>query len=492
AREVRSPSALEIEFVEVDEADWGIIPSADRTEYGYSVASAGNVDGYPGDDILVGARKDESIDGKGAAYLYLNMGAGLNTVPAWSAGGGEHAVNFGSAVAGAGDVNHDGIADAVIADEDYKTELSIKDAWKLTQAGGAFVYAGVSGMGLSAEPIWSFAGEVQAGKFASSVAGAGDLNGDGVDDIVVGARLYTDKTDNTENSEGAIYVFFGHEGLGPSTEPDWLIDGDQPGALLGYSVSAAGDVNDDGYDDLLVGAPGYVNPDPESGVQEGAALLFLGGEAPPASVAEAAWVAYGGQEDSDFGTVVAGAGDVNGDGHPDIVVSATGYRRPSDDALVGAAFAYCGNGEELGADPCWKVTGSQPGAGFGASASGAGDVDADDFDDVIVGAPTYIHYVSDDYHPEGAAFIYFGSETGLSTWAAWKGRGDKSRTDFGASVSSAGNVGGGGYDGVIIGAPQYFKYEGTPYGAAFAYYGPLEPAELFPAAYLPLIMSNAN
>jgi hypothetical protein len=375
--------------------------------------------------------------------------------------------------------------------------LYIKDAWKLTQAGGAFVYAGLSGVGLSGLPIWSFAGEVQAGKFASSVAGAGDVNGDGVDDIVVGARLYTDKTDNTENSEGAVYVFFGHEGLGPSTEPDWLIDGDQPGALLGYSVSAAGDVNNDGYDDLIVGAPGYVNPDPESGLREGAVFLFLGRETdpeelPPTSVHHAAWTAYGWQEDSGFGTVVAGAGDVNGDGHPDIVVSATGYRRPSDDALVGAAFAYCGNGAELGAEPCWKVTGSQPGAGFGASASGAGDVDADGFDDVIVGAPTYIHYISDDYHPEGAAFIYFGSETGLSTWAAWKARGDKSRTDFGASVSSAGDVSGGGYDGVIIGAPQYFKYEGTPYGAAFAFYGPLEPAELFPAAYLPLVMSNTN
>jgi hypothetical protein len=223
--------------------------------------------------------------------------------------------------------------------------------------------------------------------------------------------------------------------------------------------------------------------------------LFLGRETdpeelPPTSVHDAAWTAYGWQEESEFGTVVAGAGDVNGDGHPDVVVSTPSYDRPSDDVQVGAAFAFCGNGLGLDSEPCWTVYGNQPGGQFGNSAAGAGDVDGDGFDDVIVGAVGYSP--SPDVGYAGAAFLYFGSEAGLSAWAGWKAGGDKNRTEFGASVGSIGQVLDTDWtDGVIVGAPLYFTLS-EPYGAAFAFYGPLEPVELFPAAYLPLIMRNAN
>ena len=365
--------------------------------------------------------------------------------------------------------------DVIIGAPEYKSDVKV---------GRAFVYQGDPGLGLTLDHTWSYTGTVKEGGFGYSVAGAGDVNGDDIDDIVVGAPGYNDEPQGTQDREGAIFVFFGSES-GPSQEPDWIIDSDQASARLGMAVSAAGDVNDDGYDDLIVGAPFYMNPETE--VREGAAFLFLGGVSPPAS---AAWTTYGGYEGARYGAAVSGAGDVNGDGQPDIVVGAPDYARPWDEVEVGAAFAFCGNGSGLGSSPCWKVVGDQPGAIFGTSAAAAGDVNGDGYDDVIVGAPLRKNDLPDGTRPEGAAFLYFGSETGLSLWAGWKARGDRARTDFGWSVGTAGRVTDGGADGVVIGAPQYFK-QTDPYGAAFVFYGPLVPAPVN-RTFLPLIVRNSN
>jgi hypothetical protein len=463
-------------FVSAGDANWWVTAVEEHSRFGESVASAGNVDGRDGDDLLVGAPKDGSVDGGGVAYLYLSTGGGVGTTYAWRGSSGKDGASFGSAVASAGDVNGDGLDDAIIGAVDYKTLLEINGVDKEVKAGGAFVYAGVAGQGLSVDPIWSYAGTVQEGEFAYSVAGAGDVNGDGIDDIVVGARSYTDDEDG-ERFEGAVYVFFGHEFDVPSPEPDWFLDSDQAGAWLGASVGAAGDVNDDGYDDLIVGAPKYMNP--ETGENEGAVLLIFGGSSPTIG-----WIAYGGQDGARFGHSIAGAGDVNGDGYADIVVSAPGYLRPSDDAQVGAAFAFCGNGTTYGADPCWLVYGGQPGGGFGASVGVAGDVNGDNYDEVIVGAPTYL--ADPDSGLEGAVFLYFGSKPGLSTFAGWKAGGNRAKTDFGWSVGSAGDINGNGSDGVLIGAPQQFE-GGTAHGAAFAFYGPIEPADMY-QTFLPLVV----
>jgi hypothetical protein len=493
SRAIRSPSDVGIEFVEASDADWQMIPDVDRTQFGKSVASAGNVDGYPGDDVVVGAWKDTSVGPGGAAYLYLSTGGALGTTADWSATEGEQGAYFGWSVAGAGDVNGDLLDDVIIGAPSHKARLWINDGWSDVPAGRAFVYEGVAGEGLSIEPTWSYSGTVKFGEFGDAVAGAGDLNNDGIDDIVVGARWYSDEPDTDLNKHsGAVYVFYGSD-TGPSEEPDWFLFSTQAGAWFGASVSAAGDVNHDGYDDLLVGAPGTLNP--ESGVTEGAVFLFLGRDTntvpPPTSVADAAWIAYGGQEGGAFGAVVASAGDVNGDGRPDAVVSTPSYDRPSDGVQVGVAFAFCGNGTTFGSAPCWTVYGSQPAAGFGTSAAGAGDVNDDGFDEVIVGAPTYYHTLPNGTHPKGAAFVYFGSRTGLASWAGWKAAGDKSNTDFGASVASAGDANSDTVDDIIIGAPLYFWDEKNPYGAAFAFYGLLEPGELF-RTYLPLILRGAD
>jgi len=432
------------------------------------------VDGYYFDDILVGAPVKGASQGEGTAYLFLNTGGGLNPNSTWEKSGGVQGAYFGYSVAGAGDVNNDGLDDAIIGAPGYKTEFKV---------GRAFVYQGDPGLGLTLEHTWSYTGTVQDGDFGAAVAGAGDVNGDGIDDIVVGAPYYN--LPDTETDEGAVYVFFGHDGTGPSADPDWLIESNQPGAWFGFSVGAAGDVNNDNCDDLIIGAPRYVNP--ETGVREGAVFLFLGCRT-PASVADAAWVAYGWQEYAQFGASVAGAGNVNG-GRPDIVVGAPGYDRLFI-GEVGAAYAFCGNGSTFDSDPCWTAYGSQIGSRFGASVGGAGDVNADSFDEVIVGAPLHLERLPDGTQPEGATFVYFGSMTGLSPWAGWKARGDKARTEFGTSVGSAGRVTTADVDSIIIGSPWYWLSE-EPYGAAFAFYGPIEPAALN-RVFLPLILRNSG
>ncbi len=481
---VQSLSAVEDGFVPADDADWERLAYEEGSSFGESVATVGNVDTYWGDDVLVGAPQDGMIGEGGAAYLYLSTATGLETTHAWAASSDNQAARFGSSVAGAGDVNNDGRDDAIIGAVEYKVDLEVRPGvWQEVKAGAAFVYKGVAGVGLSDDPIWSYTGKVQDGWFASAVAGAGNLNGDEFDDIVVGASHYYDSDEQVR--EGAIYVFFGSTD-GPSAEPDWMVDGDQSGAWLGAAVSAAGDVSGDGIDDLIVGAPKYINP--ETGLKEGAVFLFHGGTSPD-SVEDAAWVVYGWQEGAEFGSSVAGVLDINGDGALDVLVSAPGYHRPSDGALTGAVFAFCGNGTGLDSDPCWSAHGDQPGGGFGASVAAAGDVNGDLYDDVIVGAPTY-----EDPDPDtgfiGAAFVYFGSEDGLSPLVVWKVRGEQSRSDFGFSVDSIADFDGDGANGVIIGAPEY-RHLGKSWGKAFAFYGPLDPVPIY-RVFVPLILRNSN
>ena len=140
-------------FVSAGDANWDVEAVEEHSRFGESVASAGDVDGYNGDDLLVGAPKDGSLDGGGVAYLYLSGGAGVYTTPAWTGSGGKDGASFGSAVASAGNVNHDddGLDDAIIAAVDYKAEILVNDVPKEVKVGGAFVYAGVAGVGLSEE-----------------------------------------------------------------------------------------------------------------------------------------------------------------------------------------------------------------------------------------------------------------------------------------------------------------------------------------------------
>ena len=159
---------------------------------------------------------------------------------------------------GAGDVNGDGFADVIVGAPLYDNGQ--------TDEGAAFVYFG--GAGAFNPTADAQLESNQAGaQLGSSVAGAGDVNGDGFADVIVGAPAY----DNGQADEGAAFVYFGAAGAFDATA-DAQLESNQAFAQLGFSVSGAGDVNGDGFADVIVGTIGYDNGQTD----EGAALVYFG------------------------------------------------------------------------------------------------------------------------------------------------------------------------------------------------------------------------
>jgi len=306
--------------------------------FGFSVSGAGdtNADGF--DDVIVGTygRGEQP----GAATVFSGRDGSilheLSSSPGYA---------FGFSVSGAGDVNHDGFADVSVGDHaaDQQTEL-----WE--SRGSASVFSGRDGA-----ILYSLRGASPGAMFGFSVSGAGDVNLDGHADLIVGAR-YDDSASSRSGSatvfsgvdRSVLYVFRG------SDSPDEILDsfhGDLQGMAFGLSVGAAGDVDADGIADLIVGAPS------EQHAGMGSVHVFSGLDGCRL------FAFRGDQQDDFFGSAVAGAGDANGDGYDDLLVGAPG----SDDG-----FEDCGTVRILsGADGSllWIRTGS-PGSRLGVSVSG--------------------------------------------------------------------------------------------------------------------------
>ena len=298
---------------------------------------------------------------------------------------------------------------------------------------------------------WSAEGDQHEAYFGRSVDTAGDVNGDGYDDVIIGAYYY----DNGESNEGQAFVYHGSiEGL--SSTPDWIAEGNQDYAHFGQSVSAAGDVNGDGYDDVIVGAPSYQNDQDN----DGRAFVYHGSANGLSTTPD--WIGESNKGIAEFGYSVNAAGDVNGDGYDDVIIGETHY------GLFGAVFVYHGSPTGLSETANWVIEGDKGDnfSFFASSVSTAGDVNGDGYDDVIVGE----EYFTGGQDDEGRAFVYHGSATGLSTTPNWTAEGDQEYANFGNSVSAAGDVNGDGYDDVIIGAYYYDNGESNE-GQAFVYHG---------------------
>jgi hypothetical protein len=305
------------------------------------------------------------------------------------------------------------------------------------------------------ELAWSVEGDQEEAWFGSSVASAGDVDGDGYDDVLVGAHRYDDVGGN---DEGRVELYLGSPS-GAEKTPAWTKVGDQEWGNFGISVASAGDVNGDGFADVIVGATLYDDGEAD----EGKAFLYLGSESGLES--EASWTAGGDQNVAGFGKSVASAGDVNGDGFGDVIVGANFY--DGDEDSEGMAFVYHGSTDGLSKLHAWSSAGPAQGyAQFGVSVASAGDVNGDGYDDVIVGCLNYENG-SDE---EGGAFVFLGSGSGLELEASWIAEPDQEYTQFGISVASAGDVNGDGYDEVIVGAPAYDDFA-TDDGAAFLFHG---------------------
>jgi hypothetical protein len=291
-------------------------------EFGFSVGSAGDVNGDGYADVVVGARSFTNGEAnEGRAFGYHGSAAGLAVVPAWTAESDQNGAAFGNSVGTAGDVNGDGYSDVIVGAEGYDSGQ--------TDEGRVFAYHGSAG-GLSASAAWTAEGNQSSAYFGGSVGTAGDVDGDGYSDVIVGARLH----DNGQSNEGRAFVYEG-SATGLSANPVWTAESDQADASLGYSVGTAGDVNGDGYADVIVGAWLYANG--QNG--EGRALAYHGSAAGLST--SPSWVAESNQAFALFGASVGTAGDVNGDGYADVLVGSYGYDNGQTDE--GRAFLYYGN-----------------------------------------------------------------------------------------------------------------------------------------------------
>ncbi|MBP6643809.1 MAG: FG-GAP repeat protein, partial [Flavobacteriales bacterium] len=473
-----------------------IISVAAEVALGQSVATAGDVNGDGYSDVVI--TRETYSPNLSAVFIHHGSASGVSATPntTITLGG----VCCGTTAETAGDVNGDGYSDVIIADA----------AWA-NNRGRAYIHHG-SATGLLATPTTTISGTQDNADLGNSVSSAGDVNNDGYSDVIIGQGHWT----AGQQEEGRFMVYHGGPG-GISATPSFTYESGQTYMFLGVSVSFAGDVNGDGYGDVIVGGPSYF----DGSNTVGAAFVFYGSAV--GITATGMDLEAGAVNASSFGYSVGCAGDVNGDGYADVIIGETG----GFTTLPGAAFVFLGTAGGLSATPVWTGGGVQASAGYGSSVAGAGDVNGDGYSDVLVGAPRkdnsgqtdegHVMYYQgspnglsfsgtrdqtlssiffgtsvsaagdvngDGYSDvivgapqydggqtnEGRAYVYYSGAGGLPITASWTIENNIPISLLGTSVSTAGDVNGDGYSDVIIGAPGAANSEAGE-GLAYVYFG---------------------
>jgi hypothetical protein len=413
---------------------------------GNSVSGTGDVNGDGLADLIVGAVGADPGGDSFAGESYVVFGKSSGTVVdlgSLGTGGfridGVNVEDFsGTSVSGAGDVNGDGLADLIVgafgadpggdsgAGESYvvfgKTDSTTVDLANL--GGGGFRIDGID----------AFDGT------GIGVSGAGDVNGDGLADLIVGAP-YADP--GGRFNVGGSYVVFGKTGNAPIDLASlgvggFRIDGIDAGDDSGRSVSGAGDVNGDGLADLIVGAQ-FADPGGRGGAGESYVVFGKTGSAAVdlANLGVGGFRIDGIDVDDSSGLSVAGAGDVNGDGLADLIVGAA-FADPGGRFNAGESYVVFGktgsaavNLAALGSGG-FRIDGIDPSDQSGRSVSGAGDVNGDGLADLILGA-----YAADPGGDSraGESYVVFSASVPLlsATVRARSANGNPPRTAFGVT-----------------------------------------------------------
>jgi hypothetical protein len=387
----------------------------DSGEVGPAVATGNSVDGagdFDGDglaDVIIGAhqaRVDSEYTGQAFVVFGTADTAAVSLGSLGSAGvsaAGSPGDLAGWAVRGAGDVDGDGLADVVIGGLHGPVYVVFGDPNP-----GDLALGSLGLRGFAIHP------EAAADALGRGVDGAGDVNGDGRDDLIVGAL----DADYNGSNAGRSYVVFGKADsadvdLATLGSAGFVIDGAHATALCGWSVAGGGDINGDGLDDLVVGAPGYDPQNPSLGQIYAVFGKADSGVVDLGALGGGGFAIVGASGDEHLGMAVSGAGDISGDGLADIVVGAS--RADASGVDSGSVYVVFGKPDAgtieldaIDATVGFQLDGEAAGDLAGDAVGGAGDVDGDGISDVVIGA----RRASPNGVQSGRTYVVFGVPTG--------------------------------------------------------------------------------
>jgi hypothetical protein len=339
------------------------------TEYVLTMQSqvrpSGDIDFDGFDDVLITA-PDLYVDGMraaGAVFVFYGSPSGLSEHPDQVILGTEKDMRLGSDVDSVGDINKDGYSDIIVG----------ADGWN-DATGLVRLYLGGPD-GLDDHPVWTYEGENAGDRFGHAVTGAGDIDGDGWMDFAVGAPFVT-----SGEGKGAIYFFYGRENMG-DMGPDQIIAGTVPKSYFGLSLRLAGDVNNDGFTDLIISTP---EDDSGTHLKAGRVELFLGTE--HGIDPNPKLVVQGESDNALLGYSIAFLGDINRDGYDDVAIGAPKHTSGGE-AERGKFYIFLGDKGGFRKSPSIVEVGTKAGDQLSMGLAGAGDIDGDGFRDVLVGAP---------------------------------------------------------------------------------------------------------